>query len=53
MALPKNAAKHCSTIAKYEGITPTQALEALVAYAYQAWLDARVARLPMKAASEV
>jgi hypothetical protein len=52
MALPKNAARRCSTIAKHEGITPTQALEALVAFAYDAWLASRVARAAPKPVAE-
>jgi hypothetical protein len=51
MTLTKDTAKRCATIAKHEGITNKQALEALIDYAYQAWLDARVARMPLKAAN--
>jgi hypothetical protein len=53
MELPKNAAKRCATVAKFEGISPSKALEALTDYAYQAWLDSRVARMPAKPAAEV
>jgi hypothetical protein len=52
MVLPKNAAKRCATLAKFEGISPTQALEALVAFAYDAWLDSRVARAAPTPASQ-
>ena len=52
MTIPKNAAKRCATVAKFEGISPSKALEALTFYAYQAWLEARVARMPAKPASE-
>jgi len=52
MALNKTVAKQCATIAKFEGISPSKALEALVAFAYEAWLDSRVARMPPKPASE-
>lgn len=43
MAPTKNTAKRALTVAKHEGIRPTQALDALVDYAYAAWLDKRVA----------
>jgi hypothetical protein len=46
MTLPKNTARLCATVAKHEGIPPKKALELLTDYAYQAWLDARVARMP-------
>jgi hypothetical protein len=52
MTLPKETAKRCATIAKHEGVTPRQALEALTDFAYQAWLDARVCRAVPKPASE-
>jgi hypothetical protein len=52
MTLPKDAAQRCAVIAKHEGCTPKQAMEALVAYGFDAWLDSRVARMPAKPASE-
>jgi hypothetical protein len=44
MVLDKRTEKRCATVAKHEGIPPKKALELLTDYAYQAWLDARVAR---------
>ncbi len=52
MMLTKDVAKRCATVAKFEGIAPRKALELLTDYAYQAWLDSRVARMPPKPASE-
>jgi hypothetical protein len=52
MALPKNAKRCSAIVAKYEGISPTQALDLLADYAFQAWLDARVCRAVPKPASE-
>jgi hypothetical protein len=52
MMLTKDVAKRCATVAKFEGIAPKKALELLTDYAYAAWLDARVARMPAKPASE-
>ena len=47
MVLDKLTAKRCATIAKFEGISP-KTLELLTDFAYQAWLDARVAPTPPK-----
>jgi hypothetical protein len=52
MTLTKDVAKRCATVAKFEGIAPKKALEALTDYAYQAWLDSRVCRMPAKPSGE-
>jgi hypothetical protein len=52
MMLTKDVAKRCATVAKFEGIAPKKALELLTQYAFDAWLDSRVARMPAKPASE-
>ena len=52
MMLTKDVAKRCSIVVKFEGIPPKKALELLTDYAYQAWLDSRVARMRAKPASE-
>jgi hypothetical protein len=52
MTLNKRVAKQCATVAKFYGIAPKKALELLTDFAYQAWLDARVTRMPAKPASE-
>jgi hypothetical protein len=52
MMLTKDVAKRCATVAKFEGIAPKKALEALTDYAYQAWLDSRVCRAVPKPVAE-
>ena len=52
MVLDKRSAKRCATVAKLEGTTPKQVMEALIAYGFDAWLDSRVARMPPTPASE-
>ena len=52
MALDKRVEKLCATVAKFEGIAPKKALVLMTEYAYDAWLDSRVARAASTPVSE-